>query len=337
VAISGSPGVGKSTFIEALGVALTARGERLAVLAIDPSSPRTGGAILGDKTRMSGLAASPLAYVRPTPSAGALGGVARRTDEAVVLVEAAGYPTVLVESVGVGQSEAAAASVADALVLLVPPAAGDGLQAAKRGLLDLADIVVVHKAAAAPGAGGAAAAATAAASAAAAAAGGPLPSAAARSTRQDYAAALSLLRSRRRGWRPRVVLCDSAVAVAAAGRAPPPPSPSPPTPPLPAAAAADAEAVLRPIDVWDAHVLPLWRALSRPPAAALLAHRAASREAWAVAELRERLAAAAAADGPTAAALATLRPRLARGEVTPRVAAARLADVFLGGRLEGGG
>ncbi|OSX73410.1 hypothetical protein BU14_0350s0003 [Porphyra umbilicalis] len=292
------------TFIEALGVALTARGERLAVLAIDPSSPRSGGAILGDKTRMSGLAASPLAYVRPTPSAGALGGVARRTDEAVVLVEAAGYPTVLVESVGVGQSEAAAASVADALVLLVPPAAGDGLQAAKRGLLDLADIVVVHKAAAAPGAGAAAAAATAAA--------------------------------RRRGWRPRVVLCDSAVAVAAAGRAPPP-SPSPPTPPLPAAAAADAEAVLRPIDVWDAHVLPLWRALSRPPAAALLAHRAASREAWAVAELRERLAAAAAADGPTAAALATLRPRLARGEVTPRVAAARLADVFLGGRPGGGG
>jgi len=329
VAISGSPGVGKSTFIEALGVALTARGERLAVLAIDPSSPRSGGAILGDKTRMAGLAASPLAYVRPTPSAGALGGVARRTDEAVMLVEAAGYPTVLIESVGVGQSEAAAASVADALVLLVPPAAGDGLQAAKRGVLDLADIVVVHKAAAAAAAGAAAPATAAAATAAA----GPPPSAAARSTRQDYAAALSLLRSRRRGWRPRVVLCDSAAATAVGARAPPPPPPAASA----AAAAADAAAVLRPIDVWDAHVLPLWRALSRPPAAALLAHRAASREAWAVAELRERLAAAAAADGPTAAALAALRPRLARGEVTPRVAAARLADVFLGGRPGAGG
>ncbi|KAK1869302.1 hypothetical protein I4F81_011780 [Pyropia yezoensis] len=147
VAISGSPGVGKSTFIEALGTALTARGERVAVLAVDPSSPRSGGAILGDKTRMAGLARSPLAYVRPSPSGGALGGVARRTDEAVALVEAAGYGTVLVESVGVGQSEAAAAAVADALVLLVPPSAGDGLQAAKRGVLDLADVVVVHKAA----------------------------------------------------------------------------------------------------------------------------------------------------------------------------------------------
>lgn len=336
VAISGSPGVGKSTFIESLGTALTARGERVAVLAVDPSSPRSGGAILGDKTRMAGLSRSPLAYVRPTPSAGALGGVARRTDEAVALVEAAGYATVLVESVGVGQSEAAAAAVADALVLLVPPAAGDGLQAAKRGVLDLADVVVVHKAAARgqPAAAGAEGGG-----------GGtwppppPRPSSAARSTRQDYAAAVSLVRSRRRYWRPRVVLCDSAPAPGGSVTASPPPPSPPSSPPSPAPAAdptatgggVDAEAVLRPIDVWDAHVLPLWRALSRPPAAGLLAERAAQRDAWARAELKELLAAAAAADAATAATAAALRPRLARGELTARAAAARMADTFLGG------
>ncbi|GAB0491942.1 hypothetical protein MMPV_003198 [Pyropia vietnamensis] len=333
VAISGSPGVGKSTFIESLGTALTARGERVAVLAIDPSSPRSGGAILGDKTRMAALSRSPLAYVRPTPSGGALGGVARRTDEAVALVEAAGYATVLVESVGVGQSEAAAAAVADVLVLLVPPSAGDGLQAAKRGVLDLADVVAVHKAASGgqtSGGGGAAAGSRGSVWPAP-----PLqPSSAARSTRQDYAAAVSLVRSRRRYWHPRVVLCDSVPppggSVTAVAASPPQP---PSLPPLADAAGGGikAETVLRPIDVWDDHVLPLWRALSRPPFGDLLSERASQREAWARAELKELLAAAAAADPATAATAAALRPRLARGEMTARAAAARMADTFLSG------
>jgi LAO/AO transport system kinase len=146
VGLSGTPGVGKSTFIEALGTALLAAGHRVAVLAIDPSSPTTGGSILGDKTRMETLATNARAFVRPSPSGGALGGVASKTREALLLCEAAGYDVVFVETVGVGQNEHAVSAVTDTFVLLVAPGGGDDLQGQKRGVLELVDLVVVHKA-----------------------------------------------------------------------------------------------------------------------------------------------------------------------------------------------
>ncbi len=145
VGISGPPGVGKSTFIEALGMYLIDRGHRVAVLAIDPSSVRTGGSILGDKTRMEKLSASPSAFIRPSPSQGALGGVAEHTREAILICEAAGFDTVLVETVGVGQSEANVARMTDLFLLLQLPNAGDDLQALKKGVLELADAVIVNK------------------------------------------------------------------------------------------------------------------------------------------------------------------------------------------------
>jgi len=140
------PGAGKSTMIETLGVWLIERGMKVAVLAIDPSSARTGGSILGDKTRMQRLAVEPDAFIRPSPSAGILGGVARRTREAILLCEAAGFDLVIVESVGVGQSEAELAELVDCLCLLLVPGAGDELQGIKRGIMELADLVVVNKA-----------------------------------------------------------------------------------------------------------------------------------------------------------------------------------------------
>ncbi len=146
VGLSGTPGVGKSTFIETLGAHLTAAGKSLAVLAIDPSSPTTGGSILGDKTRMEQLSQNPRAFIRPSPSSGALGGVAAHTREALLLCEAAGFDVVVVETVGVGQSEHAVQSLTDTFVLLVAPGAGDDLQGQKRGILDLVDVVVVNKA-----------------------------------------------------------------------------------------------------------------------------------------------------------------------------------------------
>lgn len=146
VGISGPPGVGKSTFIEALGTYLTGQGHRLAVLAVDPSSNRTGGSILGDKTRMERLARDPDAFIRPSPAGGELGGVARRTREASLVCEAAGFDVVLVETVGVGQSELSVADLVDLFVLLASPSGGDDLQGIKRGIMELADLVVVTKA-----------------------------------------------------------------------------------------------------------------------------------------------------------------------------------------------
>ncbi len=146
VGITGPPGVGKSTFIEALGAHLTGTGHRVAVLAVDPTSSRTGGSILGDKTRMETLARDPGAFIRPSPSGGELGGVARRTREAMLLCEAAGFDVVLVETVGVGQSELAVADLVDLFVLLASPTGGDDLQGIKRGIMELADLVVVTKA-----------------------------------------------------------------------------------------------------------------------------------------------------------------------------------------------
>jgi LAO/AO transport system kinase len=144
--ISGVPGVGKSTFIEALGLHLIGLGHRVAVLAVDPSSSVSGGSILGDKTRMERLAASEQAYIRPSPSSGTLGGVADKTREAMLVCEAAGFDAVVVETVGVGQSETAVASMTDMFVLLQLPNAGDDLQAIKKGVMELADLVVINKA-----------------------------------------------------------------------------------------------------------------------------------------------------------------------------------------------
>src|SRR6185312_15168213 len=146
VGITGVPGVGKSTAIEALGMYLIERGHRVAVLAVDPSSTRTGGSILGDKTRMARLAMHPDAYIRPSPTSGTLGGVAKATRETTVLLEAAGFDVILIETVGVGQSEVTVANMVDTFVLLTLARGGDQLQGIKKGVLELADIVVVNKA-----------------------------------------------------------------------------------------------------------------------------------------------------------------------------------------------
>ncbi|HRY90000.1 MAG TPA: methylmalonyl Co-A mutase-associated GTPase MeaB, partial [Rubrivivax sp.] len=146
IGISGVPGAGKSTFIEALGLWLIARGHRVAVLAVDPSSSVSGGSILGDKTRMERLSAQEQAFIRPSPSSGTLGGVAEKTREAMLVAEAAGYDIVIVETVGVGQSETAVAGMTDLFVLLQLPNAGDDLQAIKKGVMELADLVAINKA-----------------------------------------------------------------------------------------------------------------------------------------------------------------------------------------------
>lgn len=146
IGISGVPGVGKSTFIEALGLALIRRGHKVAVLAVDPSSPQTGGSILGDKTRMVELSAHEDAFIRPSPTGGVLGGVARASREAILLCEAAGYDRILVETVGVGQSEYEVSSMTDLFLLLALTGAGDGLQGIKRGILEITDMLIINKA-----------------------------------------------------------------------------------------------------------------------------------------------------------------------------------------------
>ncbi|MEM0948855.1 MAG: methylmalonyl Co-A mutase-associated GTPase MeaB [Pseudomonadota bacterium] len=171
IGLSGTPGVGKSTFVESFGKMLTGQGLKVAVLAVDPSSARSGGSILGDKTRMERLARDPSAYIRPSPSQTALGGVARRTREAAAACEAAGFDVVLIETVGVGQSETQVAAMTDVFVLLLAPAGGDELQGVKRGIMEIADLVMINKA------------------------DGELKPAAIR-TQSDYAGALRLLRRR---------------------------------------------------------------------------------------------------------------------------------------------
>ncbi len=173
IGLSGTPGVGKSTFIETFGCMLVEQGLKVAVLAVDPSSARSGGSILGDKTRMDRLARSAHAFIRPSPSQSELGGVARRSREAIRLCEAAGFDVVLVETVGVGQSEVMVAEMTDIFVLLLAPAGGDELQGVKRGIMEIADLVVINKAD-----------------------GGLKPMA--EGTRADYASALRLMRHRKR-------------------------------------------------------------------------------------------------------------------------------------------
>jgi len=184
VGVSGTPGAGKSTFIDELGSHLTTVGHRVAVLAVDPSSRRSGGSIMGDKTRMERLGRDPAAFIRPSPSGGTLGGVARRTREAALLCEAAGFDVVLVETVGVGQSETAVADMVDCFVLLAAPGGGDELQGIKRGIMELADVVVVNKAD-----------------------GDLLP--AARRAAADYRHAVHLLRPKHPGWTVPVLLASA--------------------------------------------------------------------------------------------------------------------------------
>jgi LAO/AO transport system kinase len=145
IGITGVPGVGKSTFIEALGKRITAAGKKLAVLAIDPSSERSGGSILGDKTRMEDLSVDPLAFIRPSPAGGSLGGVARKTRETIILCEAGGYEVIFIETVGVGQSETTVHSMVDFFLLLMLAGAGDELQGIKRGIMEMADVIAITK------------------------------------------------------------------------------------------------------------------------------------------------------------------------------------------------
>lgn len=182
--LSGAPGVGKSTFTEAFGRFLTGRGHKVAVLAIDPSSSVSGGSILGDKTRMELLARDPNAFIRPSPAGRTLGGVARRTREAMLLTEAAGFDVVLIETVGVGQSETAVADMVDMFLLLLSPGGGDELQGIKRGIMELADLVVVNKA------------------------DGELLPAAKRAS-MEYKAALHLMRPKSAHWQPDVLLASA--------------------------------------------------------------------------------------------------------------------------------
>ncbi len=184
VGITGVPGVGKSTFIEAFGRNLTAAGRHVAVLAVDPSSGITGGSILGDKTRMPRLAADPNAFIRPSPSAGTLGGVAAKTRETMLLCEAAGFDVVLVETVGVGQSEAVVSEMTDFFLVLMLPGAGDELQGIKRGLLEFADMIAVNKA------------------------DGENADRADRAA-QEYTAAMHFMRPREGGWKPPVLTCSA--------------------------------------------------------------------------------------------------------------------------------
>lgn len=145
IGISGPPGTGKSTLIESLGGVIVEKNHKLAVLAIDPSSQLSGGSIMGDKTRMQSLSADPRAFIRPSPSQGALGGVARRTEDVALLCESSGFDRIIIETVGVGQSETAVAGMTDLFLLLVPPGSGDGLQGIKRGIMEMADAIVVTK------------------------------------------------------------------------------------------------------------------------------------------------------------------------------------------------
>ena len=183
IGISGAPGVGKSTFVEALGLHAIEAGRRVAVLAVDPSSALTGGSILGDKTRMEQLARSPRAYIRPSPSGGTLGGVAARTRECLLVCEAAGFDVIVVETVGVGQSETAVAAMTDAFVLLQLPNAGDDLQAMKKGIVELADLIVINKA--------------------------DIDPQAAQRAHSQFESVLPILQHRTPGWAPRVLVASA--------------------------------------------------------------------------------------------------------------------------------
>lgn len=266
--VSGPPGVGKSTFIEALGLRIVEQ-HTLAVLAIDPSSRRSGGSILGDKTRMGELARQPQAFIRPTPGGDHLGGVARRTREAILLCEAAGFDVVIVETIGVGQSEVTVGDMVDLFLLLVSPGGGDELQGIKRGIMELADLVVVNKA------------------------DGDLAAAAGR-TAADYANAVHLLRPKWRAWQTRVLTCSALTGTGLA-------------------------------EVWEA-VQAFRDALTASGELAEL--RSAQARAWMWAEVRDSLLERFLRVERVRAVLPEIEQRVARGEMTPSVAATELLAVF---------
>jgi len=184
IGISGVPGVGKSTFIESFGLYTIQQGLSIAVLAIDPSSPKSGGAILGDKTRMEELSRRPNAFIRPSPSQGILGGIARKTAEVTLLCDAAGFDLIVIETVGVGQSETAVSELTDIFLLLLSPGTGDELQGIKKGIVELADLLIINKA------------------------DGELKNAAERA-KSEYSSALSYGRHNDDAWRPRVLKCSA--------------------------------------------------------------------------------------------------------------------------------
>jgi LAO/AO transport system kinase len=271
VGVSGVPGVGKSTFIEAFGLHIIGQGHRVAVLAVDPSSKVSGGSILGDKTRMEVLGRDPSAFIRPTPAAGTLGGVARRTREAMVVCEAAGYDVVLVETVGVGQSETAVKDMTDLFMLLLLPAGGDELQGMKKGIVELADIILVNKT------------------------DGEL-AAAARHAVSDYRSALQFLRPTTPNWTVPVETCS---ALTGAGIA----------------------------EAWDM-VSAFQAALSVDDA--LAARRVEQARSWLWNEIGDTLMTALKSHNEIRELAPVLEDQVARGTITPSMAAQRMVRKFLG-------
>eukprot|EP00736_Rhodelphis_marinus_P006103 Rmarinus@m.2473 len=290
VGISGPPGAGKSTLIEALGMGLVERGHRVAVVAVDPSSCRSGGSILGDKTRMANLSRDPRAYVRPSPTSGTLGGVARRTNEVISLCEAAGYDVVLVETVGVGQSEQCVADMVDAVMLLINPSAGDELQGVKRGILEIADLIVVNKAD-----------------------GDMLPSA--RRTMADYLRASNLLPRRFASWVPRVLLCSSV-----------PPSESPLRTEATGASPKRTRRkdALSPIGVWDSLL-----ELKATVEVEMVNARRDQQVICMQHDISDGLMSRLRHDHVAMEELRAVEPELKSGRILPRAAASRVIDRFL--------
>ncbi|KAI9152620.1 hypothetical protein H9P43_009416 [Blastocladiella emersonii ATCC 22665] len=290
IGLSGSPGVGKSTFIETFGMWLVERGCKVAVLAVDPSSSRTGGSILGDKTRMPDLSRHDAAYVRPSPARGTLGGVARNTCDAILLCEAAGYDVVLVETVGVGQSETMVADMVDLMVLLVSPAGGDELQGMKKGIVELSDLILVNKA------------------------DGDL-AATARMTQAEYMSALKFLGGSDHPPVPR----------RRRGKADEEEEVSPPTY-APKVIRVSAAHRLGIDEVWES-VLDYYAA--RWYTDAFTDKREAQRKKWMWRLISEELQSRLANDAGVATLIRDLESRVEHGEVTPGVAADRVVESFL--------
>ncbi|GJQ10539.1 hypothetical protein GpartN1_g2824.t1 [Galdieria partita] len=295
VGISGSPGVGKSTFIESLGCHITRDlNKKVAVLAVDPSSIVRGGSILGDKTRMNKLASEPNAYVRPSPSGGTWGGLARHTDEVITLCETAGYEVILVETVGVGQSEAAVADAVDMLILLVSPGAGDELQGSKKGILELADIVVVNRA------------------------DGSTKLMAAK-TRREYLSALELQQPRLSFWKPPVLLCSCIEQKMEPNEAQETSSSSSDH------AWSTSSPILSPVDIWkeatEFHELIMKNGI-------LTAERGRQRSRWMWSVIRESIVPRMKNQPSIQKELPNLEQQLATGAISPRKAALNLLDII---------
>jgi LAO/AO transport system kinase len=271
VGVTGVPGVGKSTFIEALGNHIIGEGHRIAVLAVDPSSAISGGSILGDKTRMETLGRRPEAFIRPSPAGRTLGGVARRSRETMLLVEAAGFDVVVVETVGVGQSETTVADMTDMFVLLLLPGGGDELQGIKRGIVERADLILVNKA------------------------DGEMAAAASR-VATEYRNALRLLQPRSAHWKVPVVTCSA----------------------------------LRNSEIDRAWRLMLQYRSTMLAAGQIAANRAAQARAWLWSEIAENLLDSLQDDAGMREQVRRIEAAVSAGQASPRVAARKLVDMFVG-------